>query len=141
MKTLRLYILILLVSLSSVAFAIRLPSYSFFGANELYAENQDNIEYSVGTKISGINILLSSSNDEWGNECYARTGGEQKSCHECCTDFQNKAEVFDASTVVLYNTCKSICKGGPSLPLGSVLCLLPFAFAYGIYKRYRKNKE
>lgn len=69
MKTLRLYIVFLLVSFTSVAFAVTLPTYSFFGANELYATNEDKVEISVGTKIGGINMLLEANNESWGTSC------------------------------------------------------------------------
>jgi hypothetical protein len=40
-----------------------------------------------------------------------------------------------------YDNCFSICGGGPSLPLGSTLWLLPFVFAYAGIKKYRKAQN
>ena len=139
MKTLKLYIVFLLVSLSSVAFAVTLPTYSFFGANELYEENEDVVEISEGTKIGGINLRLSGDNEEWGIQCYKGGHAEQGECQDCC-DASWAAEGYTDAGEELYNTCIKMCGGGPSLPLGSVLCLLPFALGYGIVKRYRKEK-
>ena len=83
MKTLRLYTLFLLVSVASVAFAIKLPTYSFFGANELYAENEDMVEISEGTRIGGINMRLQTNNEEWGIQCYKGGHAEQGECQDC----------------------------------------------------------
>ena len=138
MKTLRLYIVFLLVSLTSVAFAIKLPTYSFFGANELYAENEDKVEISVGTKIGGINMLLEANNESWGNSCTS-VYQEQGECQDCCGASWAATGYADEDEV-LYDTCIKMCGGGPSLPLGSALWLLPFAFAYGFHKRYNNKK-
>ena len=139
MKALRLYIVFLLVSLTSVAFAVTRPTYSFFGANELYEEGRDEIEYEVGTKVKGINYLLESNNEAWGNTCWDRSLGEQAKCQDCC-DESWAADGYSDAGEVLYDSCMKICGGGPSLPLGSALWLLPFAFAYGLYKRYNNKK-
>ena len=139
MKTLRLYIVFLLVSLTSVAFAVTLPSQSFFGANELYDENHDNVEISAGTRIGGINMLLESNNEAWGNSCTS-VYKEQGECQDCC-DASWAATDYADEDEVLWDTCMKMCGGGPSLPLGSALCLLPFAFAYAGYKKYKKSKQ
>ena len=140
MKALRLYIVFLLVSLTSVAFAVTLPTYSFFGANELYEEGRDEIEYEVGTKVKGINYLLESNNEAWGNTCWDRSLGEQAKCQDCC-DESWAADGYSDAGEVLYDSCMKICGGGPSLPLGSVLCLLPFALGYAGYKKYKHSKQ
>ena len=140
MKTLRLYLVFLLVSLTSVAFAVTLPTYSFFGANELYAENQDNVEISEGIKVFGINKMLQNINEEWGQVCFDKTLGEQRACQDCCKETLLETDYTDPSNLTSYSACIKFCGGGPSLPLGSALWLLPFAFAYGIYKRYNNKK-
>ena len=139
MKTLRLYILFLLAGFSSIAFALTLPSSPFYGASELYEENKDEIEYSIGTKIKSINILISTVNSSWGSECLSQNS-EPGACLDCCTQTLLNAGTYDEQTVRLYNSCRADCGGGPSLPLGSALWLLPFAFAYGIIKRYKNKK-
>ena len=139
MKILRLYIVFLLVSFTSVAFAVTLPSQSFFGANELYATNEDKVEISVGTKIGGINMLLEANNESWGKTCTS-VYQEQGECQDCC-DASWAADNYSDAGEVLYDTCMKMCGGGPSLPLGSVLCLLPFILGYGIYKKVRTSKS
>lgn len=139
MKTLRLNILFLLLAVASVAFAVNLPTYSFFGANELYAENEDMVEISEGTTIAGINMRLQTNNEEWGSSCSKGGLAEQAECQDCC-DASWAATSYADEDEVLYDTCIKMCGGGPSLPLGSALWLLPFAFAYGIYKRYNNKK-
>ena len=140
MKAIKLFILLVLLSFGATALAVTLPTYSFFGANELYEEGRDEIEYEVGTKVKGINYLLESNNEAWGNTCWDRSLGEQAKCQDCC-DESWAAEGYSDAGEVLYDSCMKICGGGPSLPLGSVLCLLPFAFAYAGYKKYKKSKQ
>lgn len=140
MKILRLYIVFLLVSFTSVAFAVTLPSQSFFGANELYEENEDVVEISVGTRIGGINLRLSSENEAWGTQCYKGGHAEQGECQDCC-DASWAAEGYTDAGEELYDTCIKMCGGGPSLPLGSTLWLLPFILGYGIYKKVRTSKS
>lgn len=139
MKAIKLFILLVLLSFGATALAVTLPTYSFFGANELYEEGRDEIEYEVGTKVKGINYLLESNNEAWGNTCWDRSLGEQAKCQDCC-DESWAAEGYSDAGEVLYDSCMKICGGGPSLPLGSALWLLPFAFAYGLYKRYNNKK-
>jgi hypothetical protein len=136
----RLYVFILLVNITAVIFAINLPSFPFYGSNELYEENHDHIEFETGTKIKGINIVLENVAGEWGEYClndYAF--GDPYDCQQCCVD---KWKEFDNDPAynASYTTCFKYCGGGPSLPLGSALWLLPFAFAYGFYKRYHNKK-
>ena len=138
MKIIKLFILLVLLNTVGVAFAVNLPSYSFFGANELYEQGQDEIEYEVGTKVKGINYVLTTNNEAWGNACWNESFGESGKCQDCCdrswaaTDYADEDEV-------LYYACLDICKGGPSLPLGSALWLLPFAIAYGYIKKVRRR--
>ncbi len=137
MKRLKLYILFLLVSFSFLAFAVTLPTYSFFGANELYEENQDMVEITAGTKIGGINMLLESNNESWGAICTGQFK-EQGECQDCCAASWAKTDYEDADEV-LFNTCMKMCGGGPSLPLGSVFVFLPFALIYAGIKKYKSN--
>ena len=139
MKAIKLFILLVLLSFGATALAVTLPTYSFFGANELYEEGRDEIEYEVGTKVKGINYLLESNNEAWGNTWWDRSLGEQAKCQDCC-DESWAADGYSDAGEVLYDSCMKICGGGPSLPLGSTLWLLPFAFAYGLYKRYNNKK-
>ena len=143
MNTLRLYITLVLVSLFTAAFAVILPSHSFYGANELYAENQDVVETDAGTKFGKINIRLATDNSSWGNDCWSQSYEDKYKCQDCCgekLDAAEEAEGPSEATDVLYDSCMKTCDA-TSLPLGSALWLLPFALAYGIVKRYRKQQE
>lgn len=139
MKILKLFILLVLLSFGATALAVTLPSQSFFGANELYEENEDVVEISVGTRIGGINLRLSSENEAWGTQCYKGGLAEQAECQDCC-DASWAATGYRDEDEVLYDTCIKMCGGGPSLPLGSTLWLLPFILGYGIFKRYNNKK-
>ncbi len=141
MKNLKLYILFVLASVTFESFAIKLPSHSFFGANELYSDSFDNIEYSAGTQISNINMLLENVNAGWGDICVERSLGDTDDCTQCCGDFLDEQENEDESTFTLFNTCMSMCGVGESLaPLGSTLWLLLFVFAYAGVKVYSGKK-
>ncbi len=140
MKNIKTYLLLLFVSLASASYAVFYPTSSFFGANEEYAENHDQIEYSIGTKVRNINMIISTVNSKWGDICNEGGNAEQGKCQDCCdaswaaTDYRDEDEV-------LYDTCMKMCGGGPSLPLGSTLWLLPFVFAYAGIKKYRKAQN
>ena len=131
--------LLVLLSIATSAFAVNLPTYSFFGANELYAENEDIVEISEGTTIAGINMRLQTDNEGWGTSCSKAGLAEQAECQDCC-DASWAADGYKDASEVLYDTCMKMCGGGPSLPLGSTLWLLPFILGYGIYKRYNNKK-
>ena len=142
MKTLRLYISLVLVSVASVAFAVMLPSHSFYGANELYAENQDVVETDAGTRFGRINIRLATENSTWGSDCWSQSYEDRYKCQDCCgekLDAAEEAEGPSEATDVLFDSCMETCDA-TSLPLGSTLWLLPFILGHGIYKRYNNKK-
>ena len=138
MKIIKLFILLVLLGFGATTLAVTLPTYSFFGANELYEEGRDEIEYEVGTKVKGINYVLTTNNEAWGNTCWNESFGESGKCQDCCDKSWANTDYADEDEV-LYYTCLDICKGGPSLPLGSALWLLPFAIAYGYIKKVRRR--
>ena len=140
MKHIIFLTLLVLLSIATTAFAVNLPTYSFFGANELYAENEDIVEISEGTTIAGINMRLQTDNEGWGNTCSKAGLAEQAECQDCC-DASWAADNYSDAGEVLYDTCMKMCGGGPSLPLGSTLWLLPFILGYGIYKKVRTSKS
>ncbi len=139
MKSIKIYVLLLFIGLAAKAFAVSLPSHSFFGANELYAENEDVVEISVGTRIGGINMLLENNNEAWGSSCSKGGTAEQGECQDCCDASWAATDYADADEV-LYDTCIKMCGGGPSLPLGSTLWLLPFVFAYAGVKSRKSER-
>lgn len=135
---LRLYILVLLLSLVTAVFAVTLPSLPFSFANELYEDSNDDISMHLGVRITNVNIQLQTGNNPWGQECTAK--GEQGACQDCCK-LQLLDEGVSQDNLIYYKYCMEACGGGESLtPLGSALWLLPFAFAYGFYKRYKNKK-
>lgn len=137
MKKLKSYILLFCIGHTSVCTAVTLPSSSFYGANELYTENNGEIEYVVGTKIRGINYILSAVNSSWGDECKADSFGDEGACQDCCGEYLDKS-AGGSGDIILYNTCMDICGGNP-LPLGSALWLMPFILIYaGIKVRKRR---
>ena len=135
---LRLYILVLLLSLVTAIFAVTLPGSPFSFANELYDDANDDITMQLGVKIANVNVQLQTNNNLWGPECTAK--GEQGACQDCC---KNKLldEGYSKDNMIYFKYCMEACGGGESLtPLGSALWLLPFAFAYGFYRRYKSKK-
>lgn len=141
MKNIKTYLILLLTSSTSVSYGVTLPSHPFFGANELYEEGHDYVEYSVGTKVSNINMIISTVNTKWGDICNEGGNAEQGKCQDCCTASWAATDYADEDEV-LYDTCIKMCGGGPSLPLGSVLWFLPFALAYaGIKSRKSERIE
>lgn len=140
MKNIKTYLILLLTSSTSVSYGVTLPSHPFFGANELYEEGHDYVEYSVGTKVRNINMIISTVNTKWGDICNEGGNAEQGKCQDCCDASWAATDYADADEV-LYDTCIKMCGGGPSLPLGSVLWLLPFVLVYAAFKRFRTNKQ
>jgi hypothetical protein len=142
MKNIKTYLLLLFVSFASASYAVFYPANSFFGANEEYAENHDQIEYSIGTQVRNINMIISTVNSGWGDICTKNQSEnvDQATCQDCCTASWENEGYTDAGEV-LYNKCMEMCGGGPSLPLGSTLWLLPFVFAYAGVKKYRKAQN
>lgn len=140
MKNIKTYLILLLTSSTSVSYGVTLPSHPFFGANELYEEGHDYVEYSVGTKVRNINMIISTVNTKWGDICNEGGNAEQGKCQDCCTASWENEGYTDAGEV-LYDTCIKMCGGGPSLPLGSALWLLPFVLVYAAFKRFRTNKQ
>lgn len=142
----RLFVVLLFLAFSSTSFAIVLPSHSFFGANELYEESQDYINFSTGTRIGNINFALLKSNGTWGDGCLVQFNNDFAGCQKCCNDsWANAGYETDEPTLILFNNCMDACEklndAGPSLaPLGSTLWLLPFILGYAAVKRYKINK-
>ena len=139
MKNIKTSLILLLTSSTSVSYGVTLPSHPFFGANELYEEGHDYVEYSVGTQIRNVNILISEINSAWGDACLDKSLGEEDKCQDCCDETWNFAGYKDEDEIS-YNTCMKIC-GGTSLPLGSTLWLIPFVLVYAVFKRFRTNKQ
>ena len=132
---LRLYISFLFLCLVTVVFAVTLPSSPFSFANELYDDSHDDISMQLGVRITNVNLQLQTNNNPWGPDCTAK--GEEGSCQDCCT---NKLldEGYSPDNMIYFKYCMEACGGDSLAPVGSVLWLLPFVFAYAGIKRYGK---
>lgn len=138
MKNIKTYLILLLTSSASVSYGVTLPSHPFFDTNELYEEGHDYVEYSVGTQIRNLNIVISDVIDSWGNTCWEDSFHDRSKCADCCGDTWDSLEEKEEDDELKYDRCLEICGEGTSLPLGSTLWMLPFVFAYAGIKKYRK---
>ena len=139
MKNIKTYLTLLLSSAASMLYAVTLPQAPFGGGYDLYDENHDYVQYSVGTEIRNINVIISTVNDGWGDTCW-ETYKDKSKCADCCGDtwvLEGKRDEDE----IKYDRCLEICKEGTSLPLGSTLWLLPLVFANPAIKRFRTNKQ
>lgn len=139
MKNIKTYLTLLLSFAASMLYAVTLPQAPFGGGYDLYDENHDYVQYSVGTEIRNINVIISTVNDGWGDTCW-KTYQEKSKCADCCGDTWVLEGERDEDEIK-YERCLEICGEGTSLPLGSTLWLLPFVFAYAAFKRFRTNKQ
>ena len=140
MKNIKTYLTLLLSSAASMLYAVTLPQAPFGGGYDLYDENHDYVQYSVGTEIRNINVIISTVNDSWGESCLETSFGDKSKCADCCGDTWVLEGERDEDEIK-YDRCLEICKEGTSLPLGSTLWLLPFVLVYAAFKRYRTNKQ
>lgn len=136
MKNIKTYLILLLTSSTSVSYGVTLPSHSFFDTNELYEEGHDYVEYSVGTQIRNLNIVISDVIDSWGNTCWETSFENKSKCADCCGDTWESLGGKEEDEIK-HTRCLQICDEGTSLPLGSTLWMLPFVFAYAGIKKYR----
>ena len=141
MKNIKTYLTLLLSFAASMLYAVTLPQAPFGGGYDLYDENHDYVQYSVGTEIRNINVIISTVNDSWGESCLETSFGDKSKCADCCGITWESQEVERAEDEIKYDRCLEICKEGTSLPLGSTLWLLPFVLVYAAFKRYRTNKQ
>lgn len=140
MKNIKTYLTLLLSSAASMLYAVTLPQAPFGGGYDLYDENHDYVQYSVGTEIRNINVIISTVNDSWGESCLETSFGDKSKCADCCGITWESQEGKEEDEIK-YDRCLEICKEGTSLPLGSTLWLLPFVLVYAAFKRFRTNKQ
>ena len=139
MKNIKTYLTLLLSFAASMLYAVTLPQAPFGGGYDLYDENHDYVQYSVGTEIRNINVIISTVNDVWGDTCW-ETYQDKSKCADCCGDTW-VSQGGSNDDEIKYDRCLEICKEGKSLPLGSTLWLLPFVLVYAAFKRFRTNKQ
>ena len=132
MKNRNLILSVLLWVVCSSVFAVTLPTSSYQSSLISNDAASENIILGSGTKYT--QIYNSSSNADWGNECWDDSEGNEKLCLECCTRKLYACTSSDCLT--LNEACVGVCHNGPSLPLGTPLMLLPFIAVYAfIHKR------
>jgi hypothetical protein len=128
---------ILFWAIASVCLAIKLPASPFI-SEYAYADS-DNESYvsSIGTQIMN-HAMLSAYNGECDE--YREGGklwqGDVNGCTDCCdlyfpsgVDREGRAKCYD------------MCDTPLGMPLGTTLCLAPFALAYAGFMFYRRRKE
>ena len=124
---------ILFWAIASICLAIKLPASPFI-SEYAYADS-DNESYvsSIGTQIMN-HAMLSAYNGECD---HLREGGyayqgDVNECFGCCegiSDREARAQCYD------------MCETPLGMPLGTTLCLAPFALAYAGFMFYRRRKE
>lgn len=123
--------------IASLAMAIQLPS-SSYSIYEGMSGSSETYTLGIGTTISGTPILYSSQNIDIAVCTIEGTPQDPDVCGECC--FSKVLMIYDDEEA--YNLCVNSCTNGVALgesPLGEALILLPFAFAYAVIKRKRKE--
>ena len=124
---------ILFWAIASVCLAIKLPASPFI-SEYAYADS-DNESYvsSIGTQIMN-HAMLSAYNgecDEYreGGELWQ---GDADLCKGCCDGISDREARAQ---------CYNMCDTPLGMPLGTTLCLAPFALAYAGFMFYRRRKE
>lgn len=123
--------------IASLAMAIQLPS-SSYSIYEGMSGSSEAYTLGIGTTISGTPMLYSSQNIDIAVCTIEGTPQDPDVCGECC--FSKVLMIYDDEEA--YNLCVNSCTNGVALgesPLGEALILLPFAFAYAVIKRKRKE--
>jgi hypothetical protein len=138
MKNRYLIFSVLFWMVASVTMAVTLPTSSFSGG---YNGGTESYETLLGTGVRMNNSMLRATNQEYANACTIEGVQQDPTyCTRCCTE-----KVLSESTdFVAFDKCVDNCVNGQSLgeettPLGEALILLPFAFAYAVIKRKRKE--
>jgi hypothetical protein len=124
---------VLFWAIASVCMAVTLPS-SSYSSNFAFA-NSDNESYvsSIGIQITN-HAMLSAYNaecDEYREGGYAYQG-DINQCFICCNGISDR---------IARAECLDLCDTPLGMPLGTTLCLAPFALAYAGFMFYRRRKE
>ena len=141
----RLSLLWIILGFSNAVWAVPLPQQSYSVYNSLYEINNDNVSAAHGTVFKGINHILKSGNNEWGESCVEEYGEGSMECRTCCGDLLSG---IPSDQQVYYQekhaACLNICNTG--LPLGGapldlpVWFVLPLCGLYGVVQRIRSKK-
>lgn len=133
---------VLFWAITSVLFAVTLPSSSYTGSFMVGGDSYET-QLGTGTSMIGTTLLTTSSVDVDTEVCEKadNNNGDPATCGGCCYNnvyLNCRDQGGDAVECgALNEQCNRYCTEGSSLPLGSPLFLLPFALVYAVVRRKR----
>ena len=136
---------VLFWAITSVLFAVTLPSSSYTGSFMVGGDSYET-QLGTGTSMIGSTLLASASVDTDATVCTTDgVQGDPADCGLCCYNNVYKDCISQGGTTTecgaLNEECVRSCTQGSSLPLGTPLLLLPFIAIYAVIRRNRKDKE
>ena len=136
---------VLFWAITSVLFAVTLPSSSYTGSFIVGGDSYE-AQLGTGTSMIGSTLLASASVDTNPAVCTEEgVQGDPADCGLCCVNSVYKDCISKGGTTTecgaLNEECVRSCTQGSSLPLGSPLLLLPFALVYAVIRRKHKVTE
>lgn len=141
----RISLLLIILGFSNVVWSVTLPSQSYSVFNSLYEFDNGRVSAPHGTVFLGINNVIITNNNTWGDECVREYGEKSIECRTCCGDKLSDIPLDkQADYSELHATCMSLCNTG--LPLGGapldlpVWFVLPLCALYGVVQRIRSKK-
>lgn len=136
---------VLFWAITSVLFAVKLPSSAYMGGTTWGGDSYET-QIISGTSFKGSTLLTTSSVDVDTEVCEKddNNDGDPASCGLCCYNdvysvCKDKGGT-DEECGALNVQCNKYCTEGSSLPLGTPLLFLPFIAAYAVI-RNRKNQK
>lgn len=126
-------------AIASVCMAVTLPTthYSSYSDTEY---GNDEFSLGIGTSFLNYSTLGAYESGTCNSDGLVGDAADQY-CETCCEEQYQICEAFgDGNCDELKLSCINDCMGY-SLPLGTPLLLLPFALAYAVVRRNRKDKE
>ena len=141
MKNRNLILSVLLWAVCATAFAVSLPSSSY----SAYETTNVSESFTLGIGSSITNTYMASAGDYAKGACSVdkQDPDAMQLCEGCCMGASLipclQAGGTEESCGPAYKECINDCMGA-SLPLGTPLLLLPFALAYAVVRRKRKEE-
>ena len=135
---------VLFWAITSVLFAVTLPSSSYTGDFMLGGDTYET-KLGTGSSMMGTPLLAASGVTVDPSVCTEDgVQGDPAQCGMCCYNNFYKECIAQGGTTTecgaQNEACVKSCTSGSSLPLGSPLLLLPFALVYAIVRRKRKEE-
>ena len=135
---------VLFWAITSVLFAVKLPSSAYMGGTTWGGDSYETQIFS-GTSFKGSTLLTTSNVDVDTEVCEkaANDNGDPTKCGICCYNdvylvCKDKGGT-DEECGALNVQCNQYCTEGSSLPLGSPLLLLPFIAIYAVIRRRKEE--